>query len=133
MMNAFEINIKDEARENDDFRRVLFTSSHAQLVVMAIQPDEEIGEEVHTVDQIFYVVKGEAEAVIDGKAGALDKGEMLIVPAGTYHNIRNTEDDALKLLTIYAPPQHPAGTIHRTKADASPAERTLASTAADLS
>src|ERR671934_3003194 len=98
MMNAFEINIKDEARENDDFRRVLFTSSHAQLVVMAIQPDEEIGEEVHTVDQIFYVVKGEAEAVIDGKAGALDKGEMLIVPAGTYHNIRNTEDDALKLL-----------------------------------
>lgn len=125
-MKSFEGDLKEIAKDNEDFRRVLFTGAHSQLVVMALKPGEEIGEEVHVVDQIFYAVEGEGEAVLDGKADTFEKGEGVAVPAGVRHNIRNTDKKPLKLFTIYAPPQHPAGTVHATKADALAREKTFA-------
>lgn len=122
-MAAFEGDLKEIAKDNDDFRRVLFTGDHAQLVVMALRPREEIGEEIHTVDQILYATDGKGEAIVDGKAQPFGKGDAVAVPAGVRHNIRNTSDKPFKLFTIYAPPQHPAGTVHETKADAIAGEK----------
>jgi mannose-6-phosphate isomerase-like protein (cupin superfamily) len=85
---------------------------------MALRLAEEIGEEVHSVDQILYVVSGEGESIVDGRGKPFEMGDVVAVPAGSRHNIRNTGDDPLKLFTVYAPPQHAAGTIHKTKADA---------------
>ena len=117
-MQPFVADLKALTKENRDFRRVVFTSDHAQVVVMAIPPDEEIGEEIHIVDQFLYIVEGEGEAVLNGREQPIDKGEAIAVPAGTRHNVRNTGDEPLKLFTIYAPPQHAAGTVHKTKAEA---------------
>src|SRR5579864_6202910 len=125
-MKPFEGDLKEIAKDNEDFRRVLFTGEHAQLVVMSLGRDEEIGEEVHTVDQILYAVEGEGQAILDGKSHSFAKGDVVAVPAGLRHNYRNTDKDALKLFTIYAPPQHPAGTIHATKAEALAAEAVAA-------
>jgi mannose-6-phosphate isomerase-like protein (cupin superfamily) len=117
-MEAFREDLKELSEHNDDFRRVVFTGEHAQLVLMALRVAEEIGEEVHAVDQILYVVSGEGESILGGRGKAFEKGDVVAVPAGTRHNIRNTGGDPLKLFTVYAPPQHAAGTIHKTKADA---------------
>lgn len=125
-MKPFEGDLKEIAKDNDDFRHVLFTGTHAQLVVMSVARDEEIGEEVHRVDQLLYAIDGEGECILDGKTHSFEKGEMVAVPAGTPHNFRNTGKKALKLFTIYAPPQHPAGTVHATKADAMASEKALA-------
>lgn len=117
-MEAFRADLKELSKDNDDFRRVVFTGEHAQLVLMALGVSEDIGEEVHTVDQILYAVSGEGESILEGRAKSFEKGDVVAVPAGTRHNIRNTGDDPLRLFTVYAPPQHAANTIHHTKADA---------------
>jgi mannose-6-phosphate isomerase-like protein (cupin superfamily) len=110
------------ARENEYFRRVLETGEHAQLVVMTIQPGEEIGEETHQGDQILFFVDGEGEAILEGQSSAVQSGDYVFVPAETLHNFVNTGSELLRLLTTYAPPEHPHGTVHRTKAEADAAE-----------
>ncbi|HXN78873.1 MAG TPA: cupin domain-containing protein [Candidatus Dormibacteraeota bacterium] len=123
MTQGYVVNIKKAAKDNDFFRKVLFTGTQSQLVLMSLRPREEIGTEVHKVDQILYVVDGEGKVVLDGVDKELDKGEIVFVPAGVQHNVINTDDEPMKLFTIYAPPQHAAGTMHRTKAVADEAER----------
>ena len=111
--------------KNDYFRRVLFTARHTQLVVMCLQPGEEIGREVHpNVDQFFRVEQGEASFVLnDTEEHQVGDGVAVVVPAGTYHNVVNTsKTTALRLSTIYSPPNHPAGTVHKTKIEAEAAE-----------
>jgi len=117
-MNGFVQDIEQIAVENNEFRRVLYTARHCQLVVMALRPGEEIGMEVHDVDQFFRVEEGAGEAVIDGVRSALQSGSAVVVPAGARHNIVNTGPKALKLYTLYAPPHHKDGTVHHTRADA---------------
>jgi mannose-6-phosphate isomerase-like protein (cupin superfamily) len=110
------------ARQNQHFRQVLETGEHAQLVVMTLQPGEEIGEETHDGDQILFFVEGEGEAILDGRSSPARPGDYVFVAAGTLHNFVNTGGAALRLLTTYAPPEHEAGTVHRTKAEADAAE-----------
>ena len=122
-MTAFSASIRELAKGNKDFRREVATGSHSQVVLMCLRPGEEIGEEVHNnTDQIFVVVKGGGEAVLDGVGQALDKGMLLLVPAGTRHNIRNAGDSKLRLVTIYSPPHHAPGTVHATREEAMRAE-----------
>jgi len=111
--------------ENSYFRRVLFTGKHAQLVVMCLGPGEEIGDEVHpNVDQFFRIEQGEAKFVFDERhERPVRGGDAVVVPAGTYHNVINTSKTApLKLYTLYSPPNHPGGTVHKTRAEAGAAE-----------
>jgi mannose-6-phosphate isomerase-like protein (cupin superfamily) len=103
------------AEDNRDYRRVLFTGDHSQLVVMSLEPGEEIGEKIHAVDQIIYCVKGEGEALVEHQAGEFEKGVAILIPAGVSHNIRNTGEEPLKVFTVYAPPAHPAGTRQASK------------------
>ena len=113
------------AEQNPDFRRVLFTGKHTQLVVMCLQPGEEIGKEVHTgVDQFFRVEQGEAKFVFNEKEEHRVHGaDAVVVPAGTYHNVINvSKTTPLKLYTLYSPPNHPVGTVHKTKHEADVAE-----------
>ena len=122
-MKGFIADIEDQTEENRDFRRVLYTGPHMQLVLMSLAPGEELGEEVHeTTDQFFRVEEGKGEAVIDGRETRIESDIAIIVPAGTRHNVRNTGHKPLKFYTLYAPPEHPDGTVHRTKADADKAE-----------
>ncbi|MBV5349085.1 cupin domain-containing protein [bacterium] len=117
-------NIEEETIKNENFRKVLYTGKHAQLVVMSLLPGEEIGAEVHdTVDQFFRFEVGEGKAVLNGEEILFKADDVLIIPAGTNHNIINTsETEKLKLYTIYSPANHPEGTIHATKAEAMEAE-----------
>jgi mannose-6-phosphate isomerase-like protein (cupin superfamily) len=122
-MDAANESIRDLARENKDFRRVVDTGPHAQVVLMCLRRGEAIGDEVHDdTDQVFIVAKGIGEAVVAGTSQPLEKGSLLLVPAGTRHDIRNTGDKRLRLVTIYSPPHHPQGTVHATRADAKRAE-----------
>ena len=115
--------ITDAARDNADFRRVLATGPHAQLVVMSIPAGEEIGEEVHDdVDQVLSLVDGNGEAVLDDVPRQISGGDLVFVPAGVKHNVRNAGSGDLKLYTVYSPPEHPDGTVHRTRAEADAAE-----------
>lgn len=108
---------------NQDYRHVLFTAPHSQLVAMTLQPDEEIGAEVHAEDQLFILVSGgPAEFVLDGERHVLGQHAFVVVTAGTEHNVRNVGGHPLRLLTVYAPAHHPEGTVHGTKADADAAE-----------
>jgi len=122
-MKGFVRNIEESTVENSDFRRVLYTGAQMQLVLMALQPGEEIGEEVHDDrDQFFRVEKGEGEVSIDGHKTSIRSETAIVVPAGARHNVRNTGAEPLKLYTLYAPPEHVDGTIHVTKADAQASE-----------
>jgi mannose-6-phosphate isomerase-like protein (cupin superfamily) len=117
--------IEKQTLENTYFRQVLFTAQHVQLVVMCLRPGEEIGDEVHSkVDQFFRIEQGEAKFVFNEKQEhPVHDGDAVVVPAGTYHNVVNTSKTAmLKLYTIYSPPNHPVGTVHKTKAEAEAAE-----------
>lgn len=117
-------NIEEKTLNNTNFRQVLFTGKNMQLVVMALKPGEEIGEEIHeNVDQFFRVEQGEAKVVIDGEENILSEDMVAIVPAGARHNVINISSVDLKLYTIYAPPNHPDGTINRDKAEADEYER----------
>jgi mannose-6-phosphate isomerase-like protein (cupin superfamily) len=118
VMKGFVKDIEDLAIKNDEFRRVLYTAKHCQLVVMALKPKEEIGAEVHKLDQFFRVEEGSGEAVLDGVRTAIQAGFAVVVPAGTNHNIVNTGSVPLKLYTLYAPPNHRNGVVHHTRADA---------------
>lgn len=117
-MKGFIDDIERIALDNDAFRRVLYTAKHCQLVVMALEPGEEIGAEVHTLDQFFRVEEGTGEAVLDGAHTAINEGFAVIVPAGAKHNIINTGTRPLKLYTLYAPPNHRDGVVHRTREEA---------------
>jgi mannose-6-phosphate isomerase-like protein (cupin superfamily) len=111
--------------ENENFREVLFTGKFCQLVVMSIKPGEDIGMEVHEhVDQFFRIDAGQAKVVMDGEESEVGDGDAIVVPAGTEHNVVNISDkDDLKLYTIYSPPNHPEGTVHKTKKEAEEAEK----------
>lgn len=124
-MIAYVGHIEKQTRENTDFRRVLFTGKHAQLVVMCLEPGEQIGAEVHqNVDQFFRIEQGAARFVFnEGSEHLVREGDVVVVPAGTYHNVINTSNTApLKLSTLYSPPNQPEGTVHKTKAEAEAAE-----------
>ncbi len=115
---GFVENIETIAVTNTEFRRVLYTARNCQLVVMSLKPKEEIGEEVHKLDQFFRVEAGSGAVVIDGARTAIGAGYALLIPAGARHNIINTGDVPLKLYTLYAPPNHLDGVVHHTRADA---------------
>jgi mannose-6-phosphate isomerase-like protein (cupin superfamily) len=118
--------IEEETLKNKFFRKVIFTGKHAQLVVMCLQPGEEIGNEVHEkVDQFFRIEQGKAKFILNGNEEfTVRTGEAAIIPAGTFHNVINTsKSKRLKLYTVYSPPNHPDGTIHKTKTEAEEAEK----------
>jgi mannose-6-phosphate isomerase-like protein (cupin superfamily) len=122
-MKGFVADIEALTEENTDFRRVLYTGKNLQLVLMAIQPGEEIGEETHEDrDQFFRVEKGKGEVWIDGHRSKIKGDDAIIVPAGARHNIMNTGDKPLRLYTLYAPPEHRDGIVQATKVDADAAE-----------
>jgi mannose-6-phosphate isomerase-like protein (cupin superfamily) len=124
-MTGFFGPIEQQTLKNGYFRQVLFTGKYCQLVVMCLQPGEEIGNEVHaSVDQFFRIEKGEAKFVLNGtEEHMVHDNDAAIVPAGTYHNVINTsKTEPLKLYTVYSPPNHPDGTVHKTKAEAEAAE-----------
>lgn len=125
-MTGFVGDIEKLTVDNEYFREVLFTGTYCQLVVMSLKPNEEIGAEVHhNVDQFFRIEEGEAKFVFnENEEHTVHSGEAVVVPAGTFHNVINTsKTKALKLYTLYSPPNHPAGTIHKTKAEAEEAEK----------
>jgi mannose-6-phosphate isomerase-like protein (cupin superfamily) len=116
-MRGFNINIGDEAKNNENFRKVLYTGKYCQLVLMTLKPSEDIGMEVHdNVDQFFRFEEGNGKAILDGVEHIVGAEDVVLVPAGTNHNIINTSDSApLRLYTIYSPPNHADGTIRATK------------------
>jgi mannose-6-phosphate isomerase-like protein (cupin superfamily) len=117
-MKGFVQDIETLAVKNENFRRVLYTASHCQLVLMTLNPKEEIGSEVHKLDQFFRVEEGSGEAILDGVRTAIRAGFAVLVPAGALHNIVNTGNAPLKLYTVYSPPNHRDGVTHRTRKDA---------------
>jgi mannose-6-phosphate isomerase-like protein (cupin superfamily) len=122
-MKGFIDDIEALTLGNADFRRVVYTGKEMQLVLMTLKPGEEIGEEVHDDrDQFFRVEGGAGEVTIDGKKTKIEDASAIVVPAGARHNVKNTGTEPLKLYTIYAPPEHAEGTVHRTKGDAERSE-----------
>jgi mannose-6-phosphate isomerase-like protein (cupin superfamily) len=118
-MSGFVKDIEELTEANTDFRRVLYTGKHLQLVLMALKPGEEIGEEVHADrDQFFRIEKGKGEVVIDGKRTRIKSDDAMLVPAGARHNVINTGDKPLMLYTLYGPPEHKDGIVRATKAEA---------------
>jgi mannose-6-phosphate isomerase-like protein (cupin superfamily) len=118
-----DVDLMALARRNEHFRQVVVTGEHQQVVVMTLRPGEEIGEETHhDIDQMLLFVDGEGTAVLEGRSAPVRAGQMAFVPAGTLHNFVNSGDVPLRLITTYAPPEHPAGTVHATKAEADAAE-----------
>jgi mannose-6-phosphate isomerase-like protein (cupin superfamily) len=124
-MSGYHTDIEKKSLENSYFREVLFTGPHSQLVVMALNPGEDIGQETHPeTDQFIRVEAGTGKAVLGGQKYALADGSALVIPAGTEHNVINTSSsEPLKLYTVYTPPEHPDGTLHKTKAEADAYER----------
>jgi mannose-6-phosphate isomerase-like protein (cupin superfamily) len=117
-MKGYVKNIEGLAIMNSEFRQVLYTARNCQLVLMALKPKEDIGAEVHKLDQFFRIEEGSGEAVLDGVTTEVSAGFAVLVPVGTRHNIINTGDVPMKLYTLYAPPNHRDGIIHHTRADA---------------
>ena len=117
-MKGFVQNIEDLAVSNDDFRQVLYTAKHSQLVLMSLRAGEEIGAEVHKLDQFFRVEQGTGEVVLDGHRTPIRAGFAIVVPAGANHNIINTGGVPLKLYTVYSPPNHRDGVVHQTRVEA---------------
>jgi mannose-6-phosphate isomerase-like protein (cupin superfamily) len=117
-MKGFVQDIESLAVNNDDFRRVLYTAKNCQLVLMSLKPGEEIGMEVHTLDQFFRVEEGTGAAVLDDTRTAIRAGFAVVVPAGTNHNIINTGSVPMKIYTLYAPPNHRDGVVHHTRDEA---------------
>jgi mannose-6-phosphate isomerase-like protein (cupin superfamily) len=118
-MKGYVINIEKAAIENNYFRKVLYTAKNMQLVLMSLKPGEDIGEEIHHLDQFIRIEAGEGKAILNGTAYTIKDGFSIVVPAGTRHNLINTSSNKpLKIYTLYSPPNHLDGTIHKTKADA---------------
>ena len=123
MTDPLDIDIVQLARGNAAVRREIATGQHSQIVAMTIPPGGEIGEEVHEHnDQLLVFVDGQADAVLDGRTSTVTPNDLVLVPAGTRHNFINTGDGPLRLVTVYAPPEHAPGTVHQTKAEADAAE-----------
>ena len=116
-MKGYITNIEKATKENTDYRRVLYTASHSQLVLMSIKPGGEIGEEVHKLDQFIRIEEGEGRAILDGIEHGLGADDAIVIPQGTRHNIVNTGSVDLKLYTVYSPPEHKDGTVHKKKSD----------------
>ena len=122
-MTGYTGNIEEITQGNTNFRQVLYTGTYAQLVAMSLLKDEEIGTETHkTVDQFFRIESGTAKIIMNGEETTLTDGMVAVVPAGVEHNLINVGPGSLKLYTLYSPPNHPVGTIHKTKAEAMAAE-----------
>lgn len=118
-MKGYVTNIENDALKNKDFRRVLYTGRNSQLVLMSLGPKEEIGAETHTLDQFIRIEAGEGVAILDDVEHRIEDGTAVVIPAGTKHNVVNSSDkEELKLYSLYSPPEHRDGTIHKTKADA---------------
>ncbi len=117
-MNGYIVNIEKETRENELYRRVLFTAHYSQLVLMSLKPGEEIGEEIHGLDQFFRFEEGSGKVIFDGVEYEVSGGFAVVIPAGTRHNVVNTSTEKpLKIYTIYSPPNHQDATVHKTKAE----------------
>lgn len=115
-MKGYAVNIEKITEENSNFRQVLYTAKNSQLVVMSLKPGEEIGDEVHNLDQFIRVEEGEGKAILNGVEHPIEDGSAIVIPEGTRHNVLNTSSDKeLKLYTIYSPPNHRDGVIHATK------------------
>lgn len=118
-MTGYIINIEEKTLRNNYFREVLFTTKKSQLVVMSLKPGEEIGAEVHPEhDQFIKVESGKGKTVMNGEENEISEGYAIVIPAGTQHNIINTSEIEMKLYTVYTPPEHKHGTIHKTKEEA---------------
>jgi len=117
-MKGYIANIEEVTKENNYFRKVLYTAKNSQLVVMSLKPGEEIGEEVHELDQFIRLEQGLGKAVLDGVEHEIKDDYAVVVPAGTKHNVINTGTEDMKLYTIYSPPEHKDGTVHKTKEEA---------------
>ena len=124
-MAGFSTNIETDTLSNTDFRRVIYTAPHMQLVLMTLQVGDDIGQEAHDdVDQFIRVESGEADAILDGVRSRLSDGSIVVIPAGTDHNVINTSStEPLRLYTIYTPPNHPDGTVNRDKREAEAYEK----------
>lgn len=109
------IDLKKAAKENEFYRKVLFTGKNSQLVVMALEPGEQIGSEIHSVDQFIYLVKGEGRSVIEKDEAKFEEGDAVCIQAGVLHNIVNSGDAPMKLFTVYSPPQHAANLVQESK------------------
>lgn len=115
-MKGYITNIEEATKKNNDYRRVLYTAKNTQLVLMCIMPGDEIGEEVHHLDQFIRFEEGEGSVVLDDVEHAVKAEDAVVIPQGTKHNVINTANIPLKLYTIYSPPEHKDGTVHVTKA-----------------
>ena len=122
-MPVFNKDIVALTRANAYFRQEILTNEHSQVVLMSVEPGDDVGEETHDVDQVLVFVEGEGESVLNGERGRVGTGSLVSVPAGTRHNFVNTGATPLKLYTIYAPPEEEPGTLHRTRAEAMEAEQ----------
>jgi len=116
-MKGYVANIEKETMDNEDYRKVLYTAKNSQLVLMNIKPGDEIGEEVHELDQFIRLEQGKALVTLDEAKHEVEDDFAVVIPAGTKHNVINTGDVDLKLYSVYSPPEHKDGTIHPTKAD----------------
>lgn len=118
-MKGYITNIEETTKENNNFRKVLYTGKNSQLVVMSIAPGDEIGEEIHDLDQFIRIEQGEGKAILDGIEHEVKDDFAIVVPAGANHNIINTsEEKPLKLYTVYSPPEHKDKIVHETREDA---------------
>ena len=117
-MKGYISNIEKDTIENNNFRKVIYTAKHSQLVLMSLNPGEEIGEEVHTVDQFLRIEQGKGKAILDGVEYDVEDDFAIVVPAGARHNVINNTDGQMKLYTIYSGPEHRHNTTHKTKAEA---------------
>ena len=116
-MKGYITNIEKTTLENTDYRRVLYTAKNCQLVLMCLQPGDEIGKEVHKLDQFIRIEQGKARIMLDGVEHILENDFAVVIPAGIEHNVINTGEDQLKLYTLYAPPEHIDGIVEKTKED----------------
>lgn len=116
-MNGFVTNIEKATLENENYRKVLYTAKNSQLVLMTIQPGDEIGEEIHELDQFIRLEAGKARVTLDGVEHSLEDDWAVVIPAGTKHNVVNVGDEPVRLYSVYSPPEHKDGTVHATKAD----------------
>lgn len=116
-MKGYITNIEKDTLENTDYRRVLYTTKQSQLVLMAIQPGDEIGKEIHHLDQFIRIEQGAATVTLNGVSNEITDDFAVVIPAGTEHNVVNTGSEVLKLYSVYSPPEHKDGTVHPTKAD----------------
>jgi len=114
-MKGYVANIEELSKSNSNFRKVLYTARYSQLVLMSLKPGEDIGAEVHGLDQFLRVEAGEGKAVLDGVEHAIADGSAIVVPAGTRHNVINTGAQPMKLYTLYSPPNHRDGVLHTVK------------------